>query len=38
MTDPICDVRQDQYRTVIRGMIQHENDVTNQPHRVVVDR
>jgi hypothetical protein len=38
MTDAICDVRQDQYSTVIREMIRHENDVTNQPHHVLVDR
>jgi hypothetical protein len=28
----ICDVRQDQYPTVIREMIRHGNDVTN--HRI----
>lgn len=29
----MCDVRQDQYTTVIREMIRHENDLTN--HRIM---
>jgi hypothetical protein len=33
MTDPICDVRREQYPTVIRDMIRHENDLTN--HRIM---
>jgi hypothetical protein len=33
MSDGIYDVRQDQYPTVIREMIRHENDVTN--HRIM---
>jgi hypothetical protein len=33
MSDAIYDVRQDQYPTVIREMIRHENDVTN--HRIM---
>jgi hypothetical protein len=33
MSGPMYDVRQDQYPTVIREMIRHENDVTN--HRIM---
>ncbi len=33
MTDAMYDVRQEQYPTVIREMIRHENDVTN--HRIM---
>jgi hypothetical protein len=33
MSDAIYDVRKDQYPTVIREMIRHENDVTN--HRIM---
>jgi hypothetical protein len=33
MSDSMFDVRQDQYPTVIREMIRHENDVTN--HRIM---
>jgi hypothetical protein len=33
MSDAIYDVRQEQYPTVIREMIRHENDVTN--HRIM---
>lgn len=33
MSDVVFDVRQDQYPTVIREMIRHENDVTN--HRIM---
>jgi len=32
MSDAMYDVRQDQYPTVIREMIRHENDPTN--HRI----
>jgi hypothetical protein len=38
MTDSICDVRKDQCPTVIREVLRHENDSTNQPHHVVVNR
>ena len=33
MSDVMYDVRQDQYPTVIREMIRHENDLTN--HRIM---
>lgn len=33
MSDAMYDVRQEQYTTVIREMIRHENDVTN--HRIM---
>jgi hypothetical protein len=33
MSDAIFDIQQDQYPTVIREMIRHENDVTN--HRIM---
>lgn len=33
MSDAVYDVRQEQYTTVIREMIRHENDVTN--HRIM---
>jgi len=33
MSDGACDVRKDQYPTVIREMIRHEDDVTN--HRIM---
>jgi hypothetical protein len=33
MSEAMYDVRQDQYPTVIRGMIRHEDDVTN--HRIM---
>jgi hypothetical protein len=29
----MCDVRPEPYATVIRGLIKHENDVTN--HRIM---
>jgi hypothetical protein len=33
MSDDMYDIKQEQYTTVIREMIRHENDVTN--HRIM---